>query len=313
MVSLSPQVPVAFFIFNRPDTTAQVFEAIRQVQPQQLFVIADGPRSDRNTDSERCGAARAIIEQIDWDCQVFKNYAETNMGCRQRVASGLTWVFEQVEAAIILEDDCVPDLSFFHFCQELLHRYREDERVMSISGSNIQRGEYGAGDSYYFSRYPYVWGWATWRRAWQHYNVAMPDWTIVKDTNWLQDILHDPQAEKHWSQVFQKTFEGRIDTWDFAFVLSCWLQNGWSIHPSVNLVSNIGFHPEATHTKDDSSPFAAMPTVPMDFPLQHPRFLLRNMAADHLAVKTIFNETLLMQIRAKLRKTVKSISFFRQV
>ncbi len=306
-MSSNLQTPIAFFIFNRPDTTTQVFETIRRAQPKQLLVIADGPRRDRETDAERCQAARAVIERVDWDCQVLKNYAETNMGCRQRVASGLTWVFEQVEEAIILEDDCVPHPSFFQFCQELLERYRHDERVMSVSGSNIQRGQLGTGDSYYFSRYPYMWGWATWRRAWEYYHVEMPDWILVKDTTWLRDILHDSQAEKHWSKVFQKTFEGQIDTWDFAFVLSCWLQNGWSIHPGVNLVSNIGFHPEATHTKDNSSPFAALPVESIGFPLQHPRFLLRNIAADNFATKKAFNETLSMQIRAKIRKTLKNL------
>jgi hypothetical protein len=183
--SFQLSTPVAFIIFNRPDTTARVFEAIRRAEPPQLLIVADGPRVDRPSDVERCAAARAVIERVDWDCEVLTNYAEANMGLADRVSSGLDWVFSLCDRAIVLEDDCLPDPSFFRFCDELLDRYRDDERVMAISGDNFQLGRRRTRYSYYLSRYNHCWGWATWRRGWQHYDHRMQLWPLVRDGGWL--------------------------------------------------------------------------------------------------------------------------------
>jgi hypothetical protein len=165
MIQWHVNTPIAFFIFNRPDTTARVFEAIRQAQPSKLLVVADGPRSTRPGEAEKCAATRAIIDQVDWECEVLTNYSDVNLGCRHRVSSGLDWVFEQVEEAIILEDDCLPHPTFFRFCEELLEWYRHDHRIVAISGDNFQNGHQSGEFSYYFSRYVHIWGWATWRRG----------------------------------------------------------------------------------------------------------------------------------------------------
>ena len=169
-------IPVAFIIFNRPDTTARVFEEIRRAQPPQLLVIADGPRLNHPEDVEKCAAARAIIEQVDWDCKVLRDFAESNMGCKQRVSSGLDWVFGTVQEAIILEDDCLPHPTFFQFCQELLKHYRDDTRIMAINGTNVL-GKWKADiQDYHFSYHGGVWGWASWRRAWEYYDASMSMW-----------------------------------------------------------------------------------------------------------------------------------------
>jgi hypothetical protein len=307
MSELPGQTPVVLIIFNRPETTARVFEAIRRARPPQLWIIADGPRSDRPQDTATCAAARAIVDQVDWDCAVFKHYSDVNLGSRKRVATGLDWVFSQVEAAIILEDDCLPDATFFPFCEILLDRYRHDQRVMTISGDNFLFNRVSVPDSYYFSRYHHGWGWATWRRVWQQYDAAMQHWPTVKQSNWLDDILQNPRAVKHWHQVFQATYEEKVDAWDFVLMFSCFLQNGWHIHPDRNLVTNIGFHAEATHTKDWTSPYAALAAQAMAFPLQHPLFLLRHVSADRYIESTLFNETLPMRIKAKLRKTWRQL------
>lgn len=180
---------IAFCIFNRPDRTQQVFQAIREAQPSQLLVIADGPRSGHPNDLEDCQITRSIIDQVDWDCEVLTNFSDINLGCRQRISSGLDWVFEQVEEAIILEDDCLPDPSFFPYCQELLERYRDTPEVMMISGNNFQFGHNPVEHSYYFSHYGHVWGWATWRRAWQKYDNSLAQWPQLRNTNWLQKRL----------------------------------------------------------------------------------------------------------------------------
>ncbi|NEP76999.1 MAG: glycosyltransferase family 2 protein, partial [Okeania sp. SIO3B3] len=206
MTQFKLTIPVVLIIFNRPDTTAKVFEVIRQVKPPQLFVIADAPRLDKSGEVERCIAARKIIDRVDWQCEVLTNYSEINLGCRERVYSGLNWVFSLVESAIILEDDCVPHLTFFRFCQELLERYRDNNQVMAISGDNFQFGNNTTEHSYYFSRYPHCWGWATWRRAWKNYDNQMQLWSKLRGSKWLENILQNSRAVKYWSQIFQNNY-----------------------------------------------------------------------------------------------------------
>lgn len=173
--------PVILIMFNRPDTARQVFETIRAAKPEKLLVVADGPRADRPDDLEKCAATRAIINEVDWDCEVHTNFSETNMGCGPRSSSGITWAFEIVDKAIIFDDDCVPSASFFGYCAELLDRYESDERVMMVSGNNRLFGRAETADSYYFSRYAHVWGWATWRRAWAKFDINMTDWPEIRD------------------------------------------------------------------------------------------------------------------------------------
>jgi hypothetical protein len=298
------KTPVALIIFNRPDTTQRVFETIRQAKPPLLLVVADGPREEKPGEAEKCAAARAIIEGVDWDCEVLKNYSEINLGCRRRVASGLDWVFDTVEETIVLEDDCVPHPTFFRFCEELLDRYRHDRRIMSISGQNVQFGRRRTEYSYYFSRYTHCWGWASWRRAWQHYDLDMKLWSEVRDGNFLSDILEDPKAVKDWTRTFQLTYEEKLNTWDFQWTFACWLQSGLSILSNVNLVSNIGHGRAGTHTSDVSSPYSNMPVEAMTFPLKHPPFVIRDSQADNFTQDTHYdyNPRFLKLVKNKLKK-----------
>ncbi len=282
------QTPVVLIIFKRPETTQQVFEAIRQAQPKKLFVVADGPRPDREGEAEKCALTRAIIDQVDWNCEVLTNYSEINLGCGNRVPSGLDWVFEQVEEAIILEDDCVPHPTFFRFCEELLERYRFDDRVFSISAQNFAKEYMESGSSYHFSRYPHCWGWATWRRAWKNFDLEIKNWEIIKQKRLLELILQDALAVKTWKKVFQKAHEDHRNFWSFQWTLSCWLQRGLSIHPNVHLVTNIGFGAEGTNTlQEDESKLLKL--SPAKFPLIHPPFVLRDSRADQSTQKTLFN------------------------
>jgi hypothetical protein len=291
--------PIAFFIFKRPDTTEQVFDVIRQAKPSKLFVIADGPRSDRPGEAEKCAATRAIIDRVDWKCEVIKNYSETNLGCGKRVSSGLNWVFEQAQEAIILEDDCVPHPTFFRFCQELLEQYQLDHRVMSISARNVPQQHRLSKDSYHFSRYQRCWGWATWKRAWQHFDFEMKLWPFIRDHHLLEDILGDSKQAKQWMRTFQSVYDGRIDTWDYQWMFACWLQSGLSILPSVNLVENIGFGPEATHTQDSNSYLNNLLLEEINFPLCHPKTLIRDSKADDYIQKTIHSHSKISYIKNK--------------
>lgn len=276
---------VAFFVFNRPDTTERVFEAIRRAAPPRLFIVADGPRPERVGEAEKCAAVREIVSRVDWPCEVLTEFSDINLGCKRRVSSGLDWLFRNVEEAIILEDDCLPDPTFFRFCEELLHHYRNDERVMIISGDNFQHGAKRTSDSYYFSRYPHIWGWATWRRTWEKYDAEMRIWPQMRDGGWLHDVLAEKKLAVYWRDAFEEVSSGELDTWDHQLTFSCMMNNALCVMPTVNLVSNIGFGPEATHTKVVSG-VADLPAEAMRFPLVHPVHMVRDARADALTERT---------------------------
>lgn len=278
--------PVVLIIFNRPDNAKQVLATIRAAKPAQLFVVADGPRGDRPGEVEKCAAARAIVEEVDWDCEVYTNFSETNLGCRLRVASGITWAFEHVDRAIILEDDCVPSQSFFPYCAHLLDRYEEDERVMMISGDNHLFGHEATKDSYYFSRYPHCWGWATWRRAWNKYDLEMTRWPEIRDRKLFDQYLPKRRERYYWESTFDFVHAGKIDTWDYQWVYSIWANSGLCIAPVRNLVRNIGFESDATHTftKWDSI-YASLTAEEMNLPLTHPPTVLASSDIDALAAQ----------------------------
>ena len=306
-LNFKARTPVAFMIFKRPETTKKVFEAIRQVKPAKLLVIADGPREQVPGEAEECAATRKIIEDIDWDCEVLKNYSTTNLGCKKRVSSGIDWVFDNVEEAIILEEDCLPHTTFFPFCENLLEKYRDDNRIFSISGQNLLFGNKRTEYSYYFSRHTYVWGWATWKRAWQHYDLEMKLWPEIKTSGFLHDILVDPQAVKEWNKSFQELYDGQIDTWDYQLMFSCWVNSGINIHPNSNLISNIGFGTESTHTSRKKSKYAEIPIEATNFPLKHPPFVIYDKQADDYVQQNVYrHSSLIERIALKIEKTIAS-------
>lgn len=265
---------VAFFIFNRPVLTSKVFEVIRQVKPNRLFIIADGPRADRSDDSKKCAVARAVVEQIDWKCEVLRNYSNRNLGCGQRVATGIAWVFEEVEEAIILEDDCLPNPTFFQFCGHLLAKYKTEPQVMTISGSNWLGKWRPKKQDYHFSVCGGFWGWGTWRRAWQGYDHEMKLWENDNIREQIKNYIGNEQLFERVNRRFTKTYNKEIDTWDFQFMLHCWLRSGLEVVPSVNQISNIGFGQESTHTTNPYDIRSNLRRYPISFPLKEPNTLI---------------------------------------
>jgi hypothetical protein len=289
------QTPVALIIFNRPDTTERVFKEIARAKPPKLLVVADGPRQSRPGEAARCDQTRGIIERVDWSCEVLTNFSDINLGCKSRVASGLDWVFEQVPEAIILEDDCLPHPSFFRFCQEMLERYRMDNRIGMISGDNFQFGKRTFQSSYYFSRFNHIWGWASWRRAWRYYDKDATQWPEFKDRGYLDSLVADSHVREYWMRVFQAVHEGKIDTWDYQWILATWINGMMSIMPNVNLVSNIGFGNEATHTRKVSI-YGDMGVEEMQFPLRHPNVFQPDVQADRYTANRMFTASILRQL-----------------
>ena len=293
------ETPVAFFIFNRPDLTRRVFAAIRDARPTRLLVVADGARYE--AEEALCQQARVIVDGVDWPCEVETNFSATNLGCKRRVSSGMDWVFSRVEEAIILEDDCLPHPSFFGYCAELLEKYRDDERIMMISGDNFQK-QPTSSDSYYFSHYTHIWGWATWRRAWQHAVFELSLWQKFRDEGLLPFSTTENQ---YWKGIFGRTHAGLIDTWDYQWQFAVLTQNGLVILPNRNLVSNLGFGPAATHTTSPS-PRSEMPTFDIGS-LQHPDIVAPHAHADALTFSTVFHAEDSMKLWHRIRRRAKRI------
>jgi len=310
---MSLSTPVALIIFNRPDQTESVFKAIAQAKPKKLLVVADGPRFPEEV--EKCQKARAVIDKVDWDCEVLTNFAEKNLGCRKRVYTGLDWVFSEVEEAIIFEDDCLPSPSFFSFCQTLLEHYRDDKRIMTITGSKFPLVEYKTNFSYSFLNYNLTWGWATWRRAWQSYDVDMKTWPKFKELGMIRWIFEDEYEQRYWTSMFDRVFSNNIDNkslWDFQWDYNCWSQGGLSITPTVNLVSNIGFGPDATHTKSENRREGWSRSDIWE--IVHPPFVLRDRDTDAYIFEYCLggkemraNNTLLAKIKRRIGKYIKPV------
>ena len=262
------KTPVLFLIFNRPDTTARVFAAIRDARPARLYVAADGPRNGLPGEAEQCRATRGIAAAIDWECELHTLFRDGNLGCRDAVSGAITWFFEQEEEGIILEDDCLPHPSFFPFCEKLLARYRDDGRVMMIGGTNYLLDELKIRESYFFSRYFPIWGWASWRRAWNRYDLAMKEWPRLKEEAALDAFYSQRFMRKHVAGMFDGAYDGRINTWDIQWFYSCLFNNALCIVPRVNLISNIGL--VGTHTSGDTRnnafPLFDLPTGKMTHP-----------------------------------------------
>ncbi len=281
------KTPIILIIFNRPQETRKVIDSLRLIKPEKLYVIADGPRTPGEL--SLCEATRAVMETIDWECDIQKKYSEKNLGCGINVSSGITWAFEHEEQAIILEDDCLPNPTFFPFCNELLERYKNDETVMHISGNFFQQKNraFKESASYYASILPHIWGWATWKRAWKKYDFNLTQWPEIKKTGSLKSWFKNPAAYEYWSGIWDQYYTQKINIWDAQWVFACAANRGICINPTVNLVSNIGYGTSATNTKtlDES---ANIPTKEISFPLIHPQTLIINRQADEFTARKNF-------------------------
>lgn len=295
--------PVAFLVFNRPQHTARVFARIREARPRTLYVIADGPREDKPGDRVRCSNVRRIVEEgVDWPCDFTRIYSDVNLGCAKRVSSGISEVFTNVESSIILEDDCVPNPTFFPFCDELLDRYKNDDRVGQIAGcSFLEEARSHMQESYYFSRYPHCWGWATWRRAWQKYDHQMSDWSGKMLSNRWPKGLDNPAERSRWEKCFNSVLNGKVDSWAYRWTYSLWRDNAVSANSRVNLVTNVGFGPDATHTRRGD--VGGIPEQIATFPLVHPTDVTADDRADREVSRRVFQSPGLSQrIIGRFRK-----------
>lgn len=295
---------VLFLVFNRPGITRQVFEAIRAAQPPRLYVAADGPRSDHEGEREHCAEVRRIASRADWPCAVKTLFRDENLGCKLAVSEAINWFFDNEEEGIIIEDDVLPLPSFFPYCDELLEKYREDERVTMVSGCNFISNKFSPTESYLFTHNMHIWSWASWRRAWRHYDVAMSSWPQWRDHGGLsRKFPNDRLISSYWRDIYDSVQRGKIDTWDYQWHYACWRFGGLCVLPSHNLTRNLGFGPEATHTSAAITHNLILPT-PREtaFPLVHPKIVEPNETADILISKNIYSISVQTATRRWLRR-----------
>lgn len=297
--------PVLFLIFNRPDHTKKVFLKIKEARPTQLFIAADGPRDSVDTDKLLCVQTREIINLIDWECNVKTLFRDQNLGCRYAISTAIDWFFEQVEEGIILEDDCLPDPTFFTFCEAMLSKYRVDEEIFMIHGNNYQRKQAKTEESYYFSKIPHVWGWATWKRAWMHYDHDMISFLDFLESGDYKTVYKEPFIRTYYLNCFFSVFEKKVDTWDYTWVFTIARNNGLVICPHHNLIRNIGFDVGTHVTEGQSS--TENNNVYSISTIIHPAVTRWNKKLDEQIYKNIFNVygDGFLAIFGKLRKIIK--------
>ena len=280
--------PILFLVFNRPDTTQVVFNRIREVQPARLYIAADAPREGRDDEKLRCKEVKEIVSKVDWPCEVRHLYRDKNLGCKIAISSAISWFFEQEEQGIILEDDCLPDLSFFPFCEELLERYKDDQRIGHIGGNCFLPGIVKNGWSYDFCNITHIWGWATWRRVWKNMDVNFPFWEKYPERR--KSLFCNKWEEIYFNSFIPDALYHRhgLNPWGVFYYYMLRTQHQSSIYPSVNLVTNIGLgDPNATHTTKNAHKLF-VPSTPIHFPLKHPEYIMCNREIDRKAVRNNF-------------------------
>ncbi len=277
---MTTRSPVLFLVFSRPEATRRVFERIRIARPRRLFVACDGARARKTGEAQRVDQVRAIATAVDWECDVRTLFRAENLGCGRAVSEAITWFFDKEEEGIILEDDCLPSQSFFPFCDELLERYRHDERIASISGSySLPTRLPPTQESYFLARYGRIWGWASWRRAWVGYDLKIPYWPKMKKLASHRCMFETPAHADHYERIWDAVYAGQYDTWDYQWELKRLADLRFTLVSTVNLIDNIGFDERGTHMTADTS-FARRPAAELTFPLVHPDPLLLDFRRD---------------------------------
>lgn len=296
--------PILFLIFNRPDTTEQVFEEIRKAQPPRIYIAADGARSNRPGEKELCEKTRLITQKVDWDCDVKTLFRTENLGCGKAVSQAITWFFDNEPEGIILEDDILPHPDFFPYCDELLEKYRNDENIQLITGRNNFFNDYTSDHSYYMSSYFHIWGWASWRRVWNTYEF---DAARLSKEIFMQKIESrlPRKGASYWSAIFDMMSNHGCDTWDYQLYFNQILNDRFTIIPYSNLTQNIGFGEKATHTAT-TDVRQILHKGDKILPLRHPVGIMEDKSADvvHMKNMGLYKRSILSRIFNKLKRTL---------
>ena len=311
--------PILYIIFNRLDTVKQTFPKIKEQKPKQLFIAADGPRVDRVGEFNKCKEVREwVLNQIDWECDLHTLFRDENLGCGKGPAEAITWFFDNVEQGIILEDDCLPVKSFFTFCEELLDYYKTDKRIMQISGTNRLNHCSNDNKSYFFTNYPSEWGWATWKRSWNLYDFSIKQWDNNSSKQIIRDVFYDEYKYNCISKILDQTINNNeVTWWDYQWGFIKNINSGLTVTPCINLISNIGFSVDASHTFDKNSPFYNIPSEDICFPLIKPKEVYKTVILDKKMFEINFGipskkNNMIQNIVNKLKRGIKKIDKYKK-
>ena len=302
---MTQNVPIVIIVFNRPKNTRLLLDEIKKTQPEKLYVISDGPRKNKLNENELVIETRKMFDNLDWQCKVYRNFSDKNMGVKNRIISGLNWVFQNEDKAIILEDDCIPTQDFFLFCSTMLERYSSDNRIFSISGTNFFYDKLSVKESYFFSRYHSCWGWATWKRAWTLLDENLDLYNNRNESKrYLTKYLSSSREGRYWVKISNKIKLNRIDSWAYIWSLTNYRYKSLQIVPKNNLIRNIGFDSKATHTvlrqkyiKNKTQPYTGV--------YIHPQTITFHSQNDRLRRNLVFSKS----PRAKLERLLSLIIF----
>lgn len=295
--------PLLFLVFNRPEATRRVFEAIRSARPAKLYIAADGPRAARKGESELCREVRDVVKNVDWPCEVRTLFRDQNLGCKRGVSGAINWFFDNEEEGIILEDDILPIPTFFSYCDEMLELYRNDERVAMVAGCNLAARDFIAKESYFFSNYCNVWGWATWRRVWRHYDVSMSQWPQWRDSGGLSRVSGGRFFfQSYWRRVLDSVYEGKVDAWGYQMLFTGW-RVGLTILPAYSQIHNLGFGADATHTITRPPRYLTDAVVQaLSWPLHHPQVVSPALKADAAIGSKVYGINLMTGLMQRVRE-----------
>lgn len=301
------KIPILFLVFNRPEETKKVFEQILKINPSNIYVAADGPRENNESDRLKCKEVRSIFEEYKGDMQIRTFFRKENLGCKKAISSGIRWFFEQVEMGIIVEDDCLPDTSFFYYCEKMLHYYKDDTRIMAVSGCN--KGlDINIPYDYFYSSYVQIWGWASWRRAWSKYDIEMKNWDYIKEN--LELYFPNKKERKIRLKYYENSLSNVINTWDYLWHLTIVINHGLAIIPKKNMIRNIGFNENSTHTNDANNKLAKLEVSSINYDLiRHPDYIVLSKEFElYHRLKTSIIKTIFIKCKVIIYQLLKIIA-----
>jgi hypothetical protein len=299
--------PILFLVFNRPDVTKRVFLSIKNAKPPILYIASDGPRLSEIGERDKVEDIRSyLLKNIDWNCEVKTLFRDNNLGCKVAVSEAINWFFKSEKEGIILEDDCLPSQSFFDFCEDMLEKYRDDLRVWHISGNNFQNQKQYNNHKYYFSKIPHIWGWATWSNRWDAYDVEMRSFDSLPGKTAVSDFFVDRRQADYWLKLLENHCAERVDAWDFQWSYTCFINNGLSINPNKNMVTNIGFGVDATHTKFEDKRVSNLKSFDIQFPIDKMKNVSPVYDADAYTMKWLFyKQNIIIRMINKIKRLLK--------
>jgi hypothetical protein len=278
-------IPLLILVYNRPVETRILINTLRQIKPKKIFISSDGP-TNNFLDIKKNNDVKNILKEIDWTKNIEFNYMEKNYGCKESVSRAINWFFDKVKMGIILEDDCIPNKDFFLFTEKMLKKYQNNKKIYAVSGNNFLKKKIKINYSYYFSKYIHCWGWATWSRAWKDYNKNLTNWNNFKNSDSWKNRFNVKDEKKYWEKVFNLCFQKKIDSWAYPWLYSMWNKNGLCILPEVNLVKNIGFNINASHTFSHKKFY--YPAIKLKQKITHPKIIKINFEADEYVFNNFF-------------------------